>query len=156
MCCQYDKSLFQTKTPIKPDDPAYIMFTSGSTGEPKGAINTHRGLLGLVNWAKNAFSITTKDRLTNVNPIYFDNSVFDIWCSLFNGAGFVSIDVANVTTPAHMCVKFQLTAAVFEYQRFFSLDRLRLLTPEMLAMCEIYFWRRRISSSFAETVFITN
>ena len=50
MCCQYDKSSFQTETPIKPDDPAYIMFTSGSTGEPKGAINTHRGLFGLVNF----------------------------------------------------------------------------------------------------------
>lgn len=68
------------------DDPAYIMFTSGSTGTPKGAVMTHQNVLKLITWSQNYFSFGAGDVLTNVNPLFFDNSVFDIYSSLFTGA----------------------------------------------------------------------
>lgn len=67
-------------------DPAYIMFTSGSTGFPKGAVMSHGNVLNLVAWARTTFDIQPADVLTNVNPVYFDNSVFDFYSSLFSGA----------------------------------------------------------------------
>jgi D-alanine--poly(phosphoribitol) ligase subunit 1 len=67
-------------------DPAYIMFTSGSTGTPKGAVMSHANLLWFVQWAQIRFGITNQDVLTNVNPIYFDNSVFDFYSAIFSGA----------------------------------------------------------------------
>ena len=72
-------------------NPAYLMFTSGSTGFPKGAVITHDNVLNFINWCSDAFSINEKDVLTNVSPMYFDNSVFDFFNSLFTGATMASV-----------------------------------------------------------------
>jgi D-alanine--poly(phosphoribitol) ligase subunit 1 len=71
--------------------PAYIMFTSGSTGMPKGAVMSHANLLWFIAWARERFAITPEDVLTNVNPIYFDNSVFDFYSAVFSGAALAPI-----------------------------------------------------------------
>lgn len=71
--------------------PCYIMFTSGSTGFPKGAVMSHNNVLNFIQWGQTAFSVTHADVFTNVNPIYFDNSVFDYYISLFSGATLVPI-----------------------------------------------------------------
>ena len=81
------------------DNPAYIMFTSGSTGFPKGAVMTHQNLLNFISWAKGEYQINPSDRFTNVNPMYFDNSVFDFYASLFNGASMAPFDSETVQHP---------------------------------------------------------
>lgn len=83
----------------RPNDggsPAYIMFTSGSTGMPKGAVMTHANLLWFISWAKERFAITSEDVLTNVNPMYFDNSVFDFYAAIFSGATLVPFTSGQV------------------------------------------------------------
>ena len=72
-------------------DAAYIMFTSGSTGFPKGAVITHANLLNFIAWGQSEFGIGKDDIMTNANPIYFDNSVFDFYVSLFSGAQLVPL-----------------------------------------------------------------
>src|SRR5580704_2417089 len=81
-------------------DPAYIMFTSGSTGEPKGAVIPHQGVLSLIAWARDTLGAGPGERFTNINPLHFDNSVFDFYCGLFNGAALVPIETGEVTNPA--------------------------------------------------------
>jgi D-alanine--poly(phosphoribitol) ligase subunit 1 len=76
--------------------PAYIMFTSGSTGMPKGAVMSHANLLWFIAWARERFAITPDDVLTNVNPIYFDNSVFDFYSAVFSGAALVPLTSEQV------------------------------------------------------------
>lgn len=71
--------------------PAYIMFTSGSTGVPKGAVMSHANLMWFIAWAHQRFAITQADVLTNVNPMYFDNSVFDFYAAIFAGAALVPV-----------------------------------------------------------------
>jgi D-alanine--poly(phosphoribitol) ligase subunit 1 len=84
---------------LKDSLPAYIMFTSGSTGFPKGVIIERKSILNFVRTSKDKFLIKTNDVLTNVNPIYFDNSVFDIYCSFFNGTKLVVFQEAEVKNP---------------------------------------------------------
>jgi D-alanine--poly(phosphoribitol) ligase subunit 1 len=79
-------------------EPAYIMFTSGSTGFPKGAVMSHANLMNFTAWAGTEFTTTPDDVFTNVNPIYFDNSVFDVFASLFNGAALVPFDASDAST----------------------------------------------------------
>lgn len=84
---------FETSLPdisrLAGNAPAYIMYTSGSTGMPKGAVMSHANLLWFIQWSQDRFEIGPNDILTNVNPIYFDNSVFDFYSALFSGACLV-------------------------------------------------------------------
>lgn len=82
--------------------PAYIMFTSGSTGTPKGAVISHANLLWFSTWSRARFAITEQDVLTNVNPMYFDNSVFDFYTALFCGAALVPFTPAHVKDPRQL------------------------------------------------------
>ncbi len=67
-------------------DLAYILYTSGSTGEPKGVMITHRAALTFVDWAVDEFRVGAADRLSNHAPLHFDLSVFDIYAGLKAGA----------------------------------------------------------------------
>ncbi len=111
------------------------MFTSGSTGEPKGVVIPHQGVLHLVDWAHRDLGIGPQDRLTNVNPIYFDNSVFDIYAALLNGAGIVGLDALKGRPPAELVAdiaKYKCTFFFAVPTLFMYLDSMHLLTPEKL------------------------
>jgi amino acid adenylation domain-containing protein len=69
-----------------PDDPAHILFTSGSTGVPKGVIITHRNVLAFIRWARRYFSTTPDDRISWHPPLHFDLATYDIFGTLGAGA----------------------------------------------------------------------
>jgi len=79
--------------------PAYIMFTSGSTGIPKGVLISHGNILSFIAWSIERFSVNTHDRFAQVSPLYFDNSVFDFYTALFSGACLVPIDKQTSKNP---------------------------------------------------------
>ena len=78
---------------------AYIMFTSGSTGIPKGVAVTHQNLIHFISWGRDRFGITEKDNFANLSPMYFDNSVFDLFVALFSGASISPIKRDLLTRP---------------------------------------------------------
>lgn len=84
------------------DDLAYLMFTSGSTGTPKGAAISQAGVANLIDWSAATFGISSADVLTGVNPLYFDNSVFDLYASLFNGAALAPAPRALVAEAGQL------------------------------------------------------
>ena len=70
----------------RPEDLAHILFTSGSTGVPKGVMITHSNVLHFVDWATEYFGTKAGDRISGHPPLHFDLSTFDVFATLGSGA----------------------------------------------------------------------
>lgn len=80
-------------------DPIYIMYTSGSTGEPKGVTVSHRGVIDYASWLVETFGFDENTVMGNQAPLYFDNSVFDIYGCLLCGGRAVLIPDSLLMFP---------------------------------------------------------
>jgi D-alanine--poly(phosphoribitol) ligase subunit 1 len=111
---------------------AYLMFTSGSTGLPKGVAISHSKLLFFSDWCKETFKINSSDRATNINPLFFDNSVFDIYGALFNGASLVPLSKKDIINPLiaanklkknKITIWFSVPSLIIYFQKFSMMNR---------------------------------
>jgi len=75
---------FSSKVASSPDDLAYVMYTSGSTGVPKGVAVPHRGIIRLV-CDPDFFHVSADDVFLLLAPVSFDASTLEIWGALLNG-----------------------------------------------------------------------
>ncbi|MFJ8663640.1 amino acid adenylation domain-containing protein [Streptomyces sp. NPDC093795] len=72
------------------DDAAYVIYTSGSTGRPKGVVVSHRGVADLARTQRDRMRITPDSRTLQFASPSFDAAVFEVTCSLLNGAALVT------------------------------------------------------------------
>jgi amino acid adenylation domain-containing protein len=121
-------------TILTPQNLAYVMYTSGSTGSPKGVCIPHAGVVRLVKSANYA-DLSSDQVFLQFAPISFDASTFEIWGSLLNGArlviappGRLSIhDLAKITNECRVTVLW-LTAGLFHETVESNIEDFRTLT----------------------------
>lgn len=81
---------------VSPDDLAYIMYTSGSTGDPKGVCITHAAVTDLIG-SDPRLSIGQGEVVAHLAPTAFDAATFEIWCALARGATVASLSKEEIS-----------------------------------------------------------
>ncbi len=101
------------------ESPAYVMYTSGSTGEPKGTTIPHRAIVRLVR-KTNYIEFMPSDTVLSYAPLAFDASTFEVWGPLLNGArlaipppGLQTMEELASTIDRFGITLLWLTAALF-------------------------------------------
>ena len=123
------------------DDVAYVIYTSGSTGTPKGVLNQHDGIANHLAWMRDAYPLTTDDRVLGKTPYIFDVSVWEVFWPLSMGAPIVLADADGHKDPGHLLDLIEghrLTVAHFVptmLQAFLERPDLRRAASLRLVVC---------------------
>ncbi|MEZ5332857.1 MAG: amino acid adenylation domain-containing protein [Thermoanaerobaculia bacterium] len=103
LLCLDDEPATGATGPVGPrvtaQESAYVMYTSGSTGEPKGVEVPHRAVVRLLR-GSDGLTIGPDDSVLHVGPLAFDASVFEIWAALLHGARLVVLPPAELSLEA--------------------------------------------------------
>lgn len=80
-------------------DPMYVLFTSGSTGIPKGTVVCHRSVIDYASWVKETFAMNENTIFGSQTPFYFSMSILDIFTTILTGATFYIIPKMYFSFP---------------------------------------------------------
>ena len=83
-------------------DPAYVLFTSGSTGVPKGTVVNHRSILAYTSWVEEAFHIDENTIFGSQTPFYFSMSILDVYTTILTGATLYIIPKMYFSFPVKL------------------------------------------------------
>jgi amino acid adenylation domain-containing protein len=116
---------------VIPEYPVYLAYTSGTTGQPKASVLSHRGISNYVSTVRDRFRITPKDRFLLFAPLSFDASLEEIFVPLCSGA---SLHIAppesksSVSALIELCRRAQITILILPTAYW------RLLAEEIAAV----------------------
>ncbi|NTU97228.1 MAG: amino acid adenylation domain-containing protein [Chlorobiaceae bacterium] len=144
---------------IHGNDPAFVFYTSGSTGIPKAVLGTHRGLSHFLAWQRNTFNITESDRIAQFTSLSFDAVLRDFFLPLTSGAALCIPEENDLADPLYWadrekvtvihCVPSLLHNWLSQTELSSGMHALRLLcfTGEQLTVALVRKWRKRFAGN---------
>ncbi len=150
-------------------DPLYIMFTSGSTGIPKGVVVNHRSVIDFIDYFVELFHITETDVIGNQAPWDFDVSVKDIFSAVKAGATIQIIEKKYFSFPlqlAELLERKKVTTLiwavsalcilssknVFEHLRPRQIEKV-IFSGEVMPVSQYNIWRRQYPDALFVNVY---
>ncbi len=137
----FKKSNLEITLTVSSNFPAYIMFTSGSTGIPKGVTISHSNIISFISWSIELYDIKCNDIFAQLSPMYFDNSVFDFYTAFFSGASLAPIKKDVLSNPKQLVSdidELQCTIWFSVPSLLVYLTTMRVLTKENLNHVRIF------------------
>ena len=141
--------------PTDPENAAYVLYTSGSTGVPKGVVVEHGSLAARVGWMRDAYALGPDDRIVQLAPLGFDTHIEEIFPALAAGATVVILPDGGAALPELLATRDDLTVLDLPTALFHRLAgmldeitwppalRLVILGGEQVQAAAIARWRRR-------------
>lgn len=115
-------------------DLLYVLFTSGSTGVPKGVTICHQSVIDYIDWVEEAFSIDADTIFGNQAPFYFDNSVLDIYTTVKTGATLYLIPHKLFSWPLNLLQYLEMN----EINTIFWVPSAMILTAKLKALSQVH------------------
>jgi amino acid adenylation domain-containing protein len=94
---------------------AYCLYTSGSSGKPKGVVHTHQSALAFVDWCSAEFPISASDRFSSCAPFHFDLSIFDIFVPIKHGSSIALFGADIIRKPSMLAAELYKLAVTILY-----------------------------------------
>jgi amino acid adenylation domain-containing protein len=151
---------------VQPEDNAYLLFTSGSTGQPKGVAISYANLKAFLDTNLARYELGPGDRLSQTFDQTFDLSVFDLFMAWASGACVVSMQPIELLAPASFINKHRITVwfsvpslvAIMQKNKFLkpgSMPSLRwsLFCGEALLQSTAEAWQEAAPNSILENLY---
>lgn len=168
--CTPDSMLIENiRHRIVDTDILYILFTSGSTGDPKGVIISHRNVITYMEWSGKAFQFDSSTVFGSQTPFYFSMSVLDIFQTIRTGGELVIIpkkmfslpgdlisyiDDNKINTiywvPSALCQLANINA--LENEKLKCINKV-LFAGEVMPAKQLNMWRRALPNAFFANLF---
>lgn len=150
-------------------DVLYILFTSGSTGDPKGVIISHRNVITYMEWSGKVFGFDSNTIFGSQTPFYFSMSVLDIFQTIRTGAEFVIIpkklfslpgDLISYIDETQINTIYWVPSALCQLANINALDnpklkcvKMILFAGEVMPAKQLNMWRRALPDAFYANLF---
>ncbi|GAB4217232.1 MAG: D-alanine--poly(phosphoribitol) ligase [Sandaracinaceae bacterium] len=115
--------------PVSDDAIAYLLFTSGSTGQPKGVMVAHRNVRAFLDVMAERYAISEEDRFSHTFDLTFDLSVFDLFLAWERGACVYCPSAQDKMLPGKYVTKNALTVWFSVPSTAVLMNKLRMLKP---------------------------
>ncbi len=135
---------------VSVDDLAYVMYTSGSTGDPKGTLITHRNVTQLMVATQSLFHFTDQDTWSLFHSFHFDFSVWEMWGALLNGGKLEIVPASmqqDLSNFYRWMVERSITVLNVTPSVFYQLMTIDQMQPQSLLLRYVIFGGEALSIS---------